>query len=140
MLSINFSELVLTIISFFLMLYLLNKFLYTPVLKFMRERQARVDASLEKERLAQEDASALEAKINADLAAKRDEAKANLAKQRAQDGKESEEYAKRLRAESAQERRDAKARVEKEAERVSAELTAHKTELARTLADKLLGK
>lgn len=72
MLSINFSELVLTIISFFLLLFLLNKFLYTPVLKFMRERQARVDASLEKERLAQEEASALEAQINADLAAKRD--------------------------------------------------------------------
>ncbi len=140
MLSINFSELVLTIISFFLLLFLLNKFLYTPVLKFMRERQARVDASLEKERLAQEEASALEAQINADLDAKRNEAKAYLAKQRAQDGKESEEYAKRLRAESAQERRDAKARVEKEAERVSAELTAQKTELARTLADKLLGK
>lgn len=140
MLSINFSELVLTIISFFLLLFLLNKFLYTPVLKFMRERQARVDASLEKERLAQEEASALEAQINADLAAKRDEAKADLAKQRAQDGKESDEYAKRLREESAQERRDAKARVEKEAEDVSAALDTQKTELARTLADRLLGK
>lgn len=30
MLSINLSELVLTIISFFLLLFLLNKFLYTP--------------------------------------------------------------------------------------------------------------
>lgn len=140
MLSINFSELVLTIISFFLLLFLLNKFLYTPVLKFMRERQARVDASLEKERLAQEEASALEAQINADLAAKRDEAKADLAKQRAQDGKESDEYAKRLREESTQARRDAKARVEKEAEDVSAALDTQKTELARTLADRLLGK
>lgn len=140
MLSINFSELVLTIISFFLLLFLLNKFLYTPVLKFMRERQARVDASLEKERLAQEETSALEAQINADLAAKRDEAKADLAKQRAQDGKESDEYAKRLREESAQERRDAKARVEKEAEDVSAALDTQKTELARALADRLLGK
>lgn len=140
MLSINFSELVLTIISFFLLLFLLNKFLYTPVLKFMRERQARVNASLEKERLAQEEASALEAQINADLAAKRDEAKADLAKQRAQDGKDSDEYAKRLREESAQERRDAKARVEKEAEDVSAALDTQKTELARALADRLLGK
>ena len=52
MLSINLSELVLTIISFFLLLFLLNKFLYTPVLKFMRERQARIDAGLEKERAA----------------------------------------------------------------------------------------
>lgn len=140
MLSINFSELVLTIISFFLLLFLLNKFLYTPVLKFMRERQARVDASLEKERLAQNEAIELQAQINADLDAKRDEAKAYLAKQRAQDVKESDEYAKKLRAESAQERRDAKARVEQEAEDVCAALDAQKTELARTLADKLLGK
>ena len=50
MLSINISELVLTIISFFLLLFLLNKFLYQPVLKFMKERQARIDAGLEKER------------------------------------------------------------------------------------------
>ena len=52
MLSINISELVLTIISFFILLFLLNKFLFTPVSKFMAERQARLDASLEKEREA----------------------------------------------------------------------------------------
>lgn len=45
-----------------------------------------------------------------------------------------------MREESTQARRDAKARVEKEAEDVSAALDTQKTELARTLADRLLGK
>ena len=67
MLSINISELVLTIISFFLLLFLLNKFLYQPVLKFMKERQARIDAGLEKERGALEEIAdkAIERKIGA---------------------------------------------------------------------------
>ena len=47
MLSINISELVLTIISFFLLLFLLNKFLYQPVLKFMKERKPFIHATLE---------------------------------------------------------------------------------------------
>ena len=87
MLSINLSELVLTIISFFLLLFLLNKFLYTPVLKFMRERQARIDAGLEKERAANAEAAENEKRIEDAKTQRREEAKAILAKQRTDDGR-----------------------------------------------------
>ena len=80
MLSINLSELVLTIISFFLLLFLLNKFLYTPVLKFMRERQARIDAGLEKERAANAEAAENEKRIEDAKTQRREEAKAILAR------------------------------------------------------------
>ena len=46
MISINISELIWTVINFFLLLFLLNRFLYKPVISFMEERQARIDAKL----------------------------------------------------------------------------------------------
>ena len=55
MLSINFSELIWTIINFFLLLFLLKRFLFDPVCRFMDERQARIDAGLEAERQAKAD-------------------------------------------------------------------------------------
>ena len=49
MISINISELIWTVINFFLLLFLLNRFLYKPVISFMEERQARIDAKLREE-------------------------------------------------------------------------------------------
>lgn len=140
MLSINISELVLTIISFFLLLFLLNKFLYTPVLKFMRERQARIDASNEAARLAQSEADELSSRIDGDKAARRDEAKALIAAKRAEESKAEGDLAKALHAQSAKDRRDAKARIDAEAEDISAQFDAEKDALARTLAERLIGR
>lgn len=39
MLSINFSELFWGIFNFFLLLFLLNRFLYKPLIKFMDDRK-----------------------------------------------------------------------------------------------------
>ena len=139
MLSINISELVLTIISFFILLFLLNKFLFTPVSKFMAERQARLDASLEKEREASDEVAENEKRIEADKAAKRDEAKNILAGQRAEDGKKREEYVRRLAAENVGERQNAKARVDEMAKDARTRLDSEKDELAKTLAERLMG-
>ena len=59
MLSINPSELIWTILSFFALLFLLNRFLYKPLVRFMDERRARIDAGLN------EEAAALSAEIQA---------------------------------------------------------------------------
>ena len=140
MLSINISELVLTIISFFILLFLLNKFLFTPVSKFMAERQARLDASLEKEREASGEVAENEQRIEAEKAAKRDEAKAILAGQRTEDGKKREEFVRRLTVENVGERRNAKARVDAMAKDARAQLDSEKDELAKTLAERLMGE
>ena len=50
MLSINFSELIWTIINFFLLYFLLKRFLYDPITRFMDARRERLDEALEKER------------------------------------------------------------------------------------------
>ena len=52
MLTINGSELVLTVFNFFLLLFLLKRFLYTPLIAFMDARNARIEAALEQERNA----------------------------------------------------------------------------------------
>lgn len=140
MLSINLSELVLTIISFFLLLFLLNKFLYTPVLKFMRERQARIDAGLEKERAANAEAAENEKRIEDAKTQRREEAKAILAKQRTDDGRAHEECAKQLLKDSAKERQEARVHVEAMAKDAKAKLDTEKDELANALAERLISK
>lgn len=140
MLSINLSELVLTIISFFLLLFLLNKFLYTPVLKFMRERQARIDAGLEKERAANAEAAENEKRIEDAKTQRREEARAILAKQRTDDGRAHEECAKQLLKDSAKERQEARVRVEAMAKDAKAKLDTEKDELANALAERLISK
>lgn len=50
MLTINLSELILTVINFFLLLFILKHFLYKPLLAFMDARNARIDEGLEEER------------------------------------------------------------------------------------------
>ena len=45
-LQISVPEFILTIISFFLFMFLLNKILLKPVLSFMDARRARIDAGL----------------------------------------------------------------------------------------------
>ena len=140
MLSINLSELVLTIISFFLLLFLLNKFLYTPVLKFMRERQARIDAGLEKERAANAEAAENEKRIEDAKTQRREEAKAILAKQRTDDGRAHEECAKQLLKDSAKERQEARVRVEAMAKDAKAKLDTEKDELANAIEERLISK
>lgn len=54
MLSINISELILTILNFFLLFFVLDRLLFKPLISFMDARQSRIDAGLEKERSAQE--------------------------------------------------------------------------------------
>lgn len=137
MLSINISELVLTIISFFILLFLLNRLLFTPVSRFMAERQARLDASLEKEREASGEVAANRQRVEEDKSASRDAAKTILANQRTEDGKKREEFVRRLTVENVGERRNAKARVDAMAKDARAQLDSEKDELVKTLAERL---
>lgn len=140
MLSINISELVLTIVSFFILLFLLNRFLYTPVLKFMNERKARIDASLETERTAQIAMDALSAEIDEKKAAQREAGKTLLDEQRKEDAKAQSALTKTLHAESTEARREAKAAVDAMAAHAKEQLSSQRDELANTLANKLMNK
>ena len=78
MLSINLSELIWTIINFFLLFFLLRRFLYKPICEHMDARQARIDAGLEKEREAKAVLQAADARMEEEQLAAREEARALL--------------------------------------------------------------
>ena len=75
MISINISELIWTVINFFLLLFLLNRFLYKPVISFMEQRQARIDAKLREEEKAKARIEENDARILDEKARSREEAK-----------------------------------------------------------------
>ena len=51
--SINVSEVIWTIVCFFALLFVLKKFLFDPLIRFMEQRQAAIDQGLERGRDAQ---------------------------------------------------------------------------------------
>ena len=140
MLSINFSELIWTIINFFLLFFVLKRFLFDPVSRFMDERQAKIDAGLEAERAAQAELEANARELAEEKANARREAQTRLNEAAAQDARHSAEaYAKA--------REDAKALWDTEAERLkehqareSEELRTREPELAALLTAQVLGE
>ena len=129
MLSINFSELFWGIFNFFLLLFLLNRFLYKPLIKFMDDRKARIDAGLDEEKKALEEEQANNDGIEAALDEKRVEAKSIIEKAGA------ENKASHSQAISELDARENAAKVEKQLEE---RVKQQSQELARLLADKLL--
>lgn len=140
MLSINASELVWTIINFFLLFFLLKRFLFNPISDFMEQRQARIDAGLEAERQAK---TALE-----ENARELSEQKAEARREAAAFLNESETEDARRAAAAYAEARDAAAAFQRTGEeslqqrqaRETEELTAKTPELAALLAAHLLGE
>ncbi len=140
MLSINISELIWTIINFFLLFFVLRRFLFKPLLSFMDARQAKIDAGTEAEREAK---------------ARLAENERDLAEQKAQTRLEAAELLDRAAKEDARRTAEAYARARDEADALqkageaelqdrhaqeSEELKAGEPELAALLAAHLLGE
>ena len=73
--QIFISELIWTVINFFLLLFLLKRFLFTPVLRFMEARKARIDAKIEEERNAEAKFAENTERLQAEKTKSREEAK-----------------------------------------------------------------
>ncbi|MBR0355512.1 MAG: hypothetical protein IJK35_09085 [Oscillospiraceae bacterium] len=138
MLSINPSETIWTILGFFVLLFLLNQFLYKPLIRFMDERRARIDAGLNEEREAQaaldEEARGLEQEKQKQLQAAGDELRAE--KSRSEDRRAEAVREAKQRAAAA----DEQGKTEAEAFRADTErkLLFRRDELAGALARRLL--
>ena len=140
MISINVSDLIWTIINFLLLCILLNHFLYKPVLRFMDDRQARMDAKLAEKREAEALASENEARLEAEKAKSRDEAKRILTQADAESGERHAALMLQARADAAQEQKDAEAELEVRREKTAEKLSEAAPELAGLLAGHLLGE
>ena len=113
-LQISVPEFILTIISFFLFMFLLNKILLKPVLSFMDARKARIDAGLAEGKNAE---AALE------------ENKAQLAQELAQTGADARGVINAARSE----------RVKSEEQSAVNEIDGCMSELVTLLSDRLVG-
>ena len=137
MLSINISELLLTVLSFFVLMFLLNKLLFKPVIRFREQRQSRMDESYRQEKLAKEQQA---------------QAQEEARQQRLAGLKQAQDIAEQTQAQAGAEWQTAEKQIEQEAQAAMAQaaedtetlcaagsrsLEQHRHELARTLADRL---
>ena len=140
MLSINVSELIWTIVNFFLLYFLLKRFLYTPVVRFLDARQARLDEALNQEAEARAAAEKNEKGIEAQKALRREEAASILAEAQRADAERSRLALAEAKEEAARSLEDANAALLSEQERERASVGAETPELAAMLAEQLLGE
>ena len=138
MLSINFSELFWGIFNFFLLLFLLNRFLYKPLIKFMDERKARIDEGLDEEKKALEEEQANNDGIEAALDEKRIEAKSIIEKAGAEDKASHSQAISEARSDAEKTVLDARENAAKVEKQLEERVKQQSQELARLLADKLL--
>ena len=140
MISINISDLIWTIINFLLLCILLNHFLYKPMLRFMDDRQARVDAKLSEKRDADAQSAENDARLEAEKAKSRDEAKRILTQADADTEEQHAAAMLQAREDAAQDRKDAEADLEARREKTAEKLGEATPELADLLARHLLGE
>ena len=138
MLSINISELVLTAISFFLLFFLLKRFLYDPLLRFMDERNARIEEGLDAEKQALAAVQANEMLLEAKRKESMDQAKHIAEQARSADEQRREAALQQARQSAGESRSRAREEVCRLQESESEKLRDSETELASLLADRLL--
>ena len=138
MLSINVSELIWTIVNFFLLYFLLKRFLYTPVVRFLDARQARLDEAEKKEAEARAAADEIDRQIEEQKALRREEAAEILAEAQKADAEQSRQSFAEAKEAAERALEDANAALRAEQERERASLASDTPELAAMLAERLL--
>lgn len=138
MLSINISELVLTAISFFLLFFLLKRFLYDPLIRFMDERNARIEEGLDAEKQALAAVQANEMFLEARRKESMDQAKSIVEQARNADEQRREAALQQARQSAEKSRSRAREELCRLQESESGKLRDSETELAALLADRLL--
>ncbi len=140
MLTINVSEVVLTVINFFLLYFLLKRFLYEPLIKFMDKRQARIDAGEAVKKQALDTVRESEARMESKLLESREEAKRIIAEAKAADDAAHAELGEKLRERRLEAMRENETHVDVLRCAESTELSSRSSELAELLAAKLLSE
>lgn len=138
MLSINVSELIWTIINFFLLYFLLKRFLYDPMVKFMDARQARIDEGLKRESDAREELRTSEERAERELSLSRAEARELIAAAQSEDDERSASCRAETERAAAQARELAVGRAAEEARHERAAVEADVELLADVLARSVL--
>lgn len=139
MLSINPSELIWTVICFFALLFLLKRFLYTPLMRFMDERDARVRAGLDERRRMDETLEENARRLEDEQAQEWQEARSLLEKQRQDDDRRRAERVQQARQQAVETEKAAQQSADQLRQNAAAELSQRREALGVSLAERLLG-
>ena len=138
MLSINPSEVIWTILNFFLLLFLLKRFLFKPIITHMDARNARVESAKAEEAEAKESVRACNEQVAQQIADSRTEAKRIIAEAKVGDEKTRTEMVARLRSESTAGRKTMAADLTAERGALKENLQKEEGDLAQALAARLM--
>ncbi len=137
--SINFSEVIWTIICFFALLFVLKKLFFGPLIRHMDQRQSKVDAGMEELRRADEARETARRTAEERWQEKNAAARHMLNEGMARDDKARAEALEETHRRAAQTLADAREETQHAEEMSRRFVSSRGEELARALADRLLG-
>lgn len=137
-LQISTAEFLWTIISFFLFMFLLKKFLYDPILNVMDARAARIQEGLEEGRNAKKALEESKTQLAAELSEKNGEARELISEARSEAEKAKGEVLSAAHAEAEKLHREVRDRVKAEEAEAVSSVENDLPELVAILSNKLL--
>lgn len=136
--SINVSEVIWTIVCFFALLFVLKKFLFDPLIRFMEQRQAAIDQGLERGRDAQRKKDENDAALREKWRERSVEVKQLLAEGKAADDRERAWVLESTQKETNKALQEANQRIEQERRQACADAQEQLPQLVSILARQLL--
>ena len=136
--SINVSEVIWTIVCFFALLFVLKKFLFDPLIRFMEQRQAAIDQGLERGREAQRKKDENDAALREKWRERSVEVKQLLAEGKTADDRERAWVLESTQKETNKALQEANQRIEQERRQVCADAQEQLPQLVSILAQQLL--
>ena len=136
--SINVSEVIWTIVCFFALLFVLKKFLFDPLIRFMEQRQAAIDQGLERGRDAQRKKDENDAALREKWRERSVEVKQLLAEGKTADDRERAWVLESTQKETNKALQEANQRIEQERRQVCADAQEQLPQLVSILAQQRL--
>jgi F-type H+-transporting ATPase subunit b len=137
-LGLNLPMLIAQIVGFLVLLYILSKLLYRPLLKVMDERADRIKESLEAAERAKEQAAASQEQMQEDMRKAREEGQQMIAQARDVASRFRDEEMAKAREEIAAERAKAEADIQRERDAAIEDLRQEFAGLAISAAERVV--
>lgn len=134
------GTLVLQILNFIVLVLILAKYAYKPLLETMEERKRRIENDLMNAEQARVEATSMKVEYTAQLQEARKEAQAIIETAKQQAEAESQAQIKELRAQLVKEKELARQEIEREREKAMQQIRAEVVNLSVEVAAKLIGK
>ncbi len=139
-LGIDWKLLLAQLVNFLIVLGVLYKFLYQPIIKFLEQRRARIEASLREAQRIELELKALEIKRSEVMAEARRQGQALLKQAEAQAEAQRQETLTRVRGEAEKALAEARVRLQSEQAAALVELRKEAARLVTQAVTKIVGK